>query len=118
VGALVGGPVGAAVGAGVGATTGATVGAVETTGSVAAAPIQTAVPLDTEKAAMLNQLAAASGPRFDRLYGQMQRQAHGETLALYMAYAQSGTDPAMVTYTQSVIPSLQQHLAAARRLPR
>jgi predicted outer membrane protein len=117
VGALVGGPVGAAVGAGIGAGAGATAGAAgETTGAVAA-PIQTVVPLDARKATMLNQLASTSGPRFDRLYGQAQRMGHEEALAMYTSYAQNGSDPAMVQFTQSAIPHLQQHMAAARRLP-
>src|SRR3954449_3647297 len=50
IGALVGGPVGAAVGAGIGATAGATA---ESTGA-AGAPMQTAVPLDANHAAILN----------------------------------------------------------------
>jgi predicted outer membrane protein len=117
VGALVGGPVGAAVGAGIGATTGATAGAAADSTGAVGTPIRTAVPLDARKAAMLNQLASTSGPQFDRLYGQAQRMAHQEALAVYTAYAQNGRDPAMVQYTQSVIPHLQQHAAAARRLP-
>ena len=117
IGALVAGPVGAAVGAGVGATTGATAGAVQTTGSVSGAPIQTAVPLDARKQAMLSQLASTSGPAFDRLYGQMQRMGHQEALAMYTSYSQNGTDPAMVTFARSVIPHLQTHLATARTLP-
>jgi predicted outer membrane protein len=117
IGALVGGPVGAAVGAGVGAGVGATAAASsETTGAVSA-PVQTAVPLDAQKTAMLNQLASASGPQFDRLYGQAQRMAHQEALALYTGYSQNGSDTAMVQYTQSVIPHLQMHMASARRLP-
>jgi predicted outer membrane protein len=117
VGALVGGPVGAAVGAGVGATTGATAGAVQTTGSVNAASIRTAVPLDARKQAMLAQLASTSGPTFDRLYGQMQRMAHQEALAVYTGYSQNGSDPAMVNFARSVIPHLQSHLAMSRSLP-
>src|SRR4051794_37794483 len=113
VGALVAGPVGAAVGAGIGATAGATA---ESTGALGA-PMQTAVPLDANHAAILNQLASARGPAFDRLYGQAQRMAHQEALALYTGYSQNGSDPAMMQYTQSVIPHLQQHLAAANRLP-
>ena len=93
IGALVGGPVGAAVGAGIGATAGGRRGGHGTTGAVAA-PIRSRVPLDARKTAMLNQLAAASGPRFDRLYGQAQRMAHQEALGLYTAYAQTGSDPA------------------------
>jgi predicted outer membrane protein len=107
VGAVVGGPVGAAVGAGVGATAGA----------AANAPIQTAVPLDARKAGMLNQLAATSGPAFDRLYGSAQRMAHREAIGLYSTYAQTGIDPALVSFAQSALPHLQQHAAAARRLP-
>ena len=113
IGAVVGGPVGAAVGAGIGGAAGT---AADTTGAVAA-PIQVATPLDARKTAMLNELAAASGPRFDRLYGDAQRMAHQEAIALYTAYAQSGSDPQMMAYAQSVIPHLEQHLAAAGRLP-
>jgi len=117
IGAVVGGPVGAAVGAGIGATTGATAGAAaETTGAVGA-PIRSAVPLDARKTAMLNQLASATGPQFDRLYAQAQRMAHQEALAMYTAYSQNGSDPAMVNFSRSVIPHLQEHLAEARRLP-
>ncbi|AWM86155.1 DUF4142 domain-containing protein [Microvirga sp. 17 mud 1-3] len=120
VGALVGGPVGAAVGAGVGATTGGAAGRaadIQATGSVAAAPIRLPVQLDAEKTQMLNQLASTTGPQFDRLYGRYQRAAHQETLALYEQYAQTGTDPALVTYARSVIPHLEHHLTNARRLP-
>ena len=108
VGFLAGGPVGAAVGAGVGATT----------GSVAAAPIRTAVPLDAQKVGMLNQLAAADGRQFDRLYGRMQAASHQEALALFTSYAQAGDDPAMRAFAQQTIPHLEMHYSQARRLPR
>jgi predicted outer membrane protein len=116
VGAMVGGPVGAAVGAGIGATTGAVAGAADQTGSIST-PIRTAVPLTPEESAMLNRLANARGRQFDRLYGQYQRDAHRKALAMFQAYAANGSDPAMVQFTQSVIPHLEQHLAMARRLP-
>lgn len=89
-----------------------------TTGTVvAAAPMQLPVQLDPEKSRMLNELASARGSQFDRLYGRYQRAAHQQTLALYQQYAQTGSDPALVTYARSVIPHLEQHLADARRLP-
>jgi predicted outer membrane protein len=112
VGFLVGGPVGAAVGAGIGASSAASV---ETTGSVRA-PMQTAIPLDARKSAMLNQLAAARGAQFDRLYARMQVMAHQEALGMYTAYVQTGTDPSMVAFAQSAIPHLQLHLRNAQRL--
>src|SRR3712207_1570997 len=76
VGGVVGGPVGAVVGAGVGATAAATP-------SFGAGPT-----LDARHAAMLNQLAAARGPQFDRLYGRMQLLAHREAVAMFATYAQ------------------------------
>jgi predicted outer membrane protein len=118
VGALVGGPVGAAVGAGVGATTGAAAGRtadVQATGSIT--PIRLGVPLSPEKTAMLNQLASTSGPQFDRLYGQAQRMAHQEALALHSTYAQTGADPSLRQFAASVIPHLENHAADAQRLP-
>ena len=114
VGAVVGGPVGAAVGAGVGATA----GAAADSSNVAAAPMQTAVPLDAQKANMLNQLASARGARFDRLYGEYQRMGHQQAVALYTAYLQSGSDPALRNFAQQALPHLEMHYAESRRLPR
>jgi predicted outer membrane protein len=114
IGFLAGGPIGAAVGAGVGAATGTTVGAA----SAAAAPIRTVVPLNPQQSAMLNQLAATSGPRFDSLYGRFQVMAHQQALALNNANLQSPeTDFPLKRFSQQVIPSLQQHLAMASGLP-
>ena len=73
--------------------------------------------LDSRHAAMLNQLGAASGPQFDRLYGQMMVMSHQEALALHGSYAQAGTDPALRSFAASVTPHIRHHLATARRLP-
>ena len=110
VGFLAGGPVGAAVGAGVGAGVGATSGS--------AAPIRTAVPLDARRVEMLNQLSAAEGRQFDRLYGRMQVMSHQEALAMFQSYAQTGDDPAMRAFAQQTIPHLEMHYGLARRLSR
>jgi hypothetical protein len=118
VGALVGGPVGAAIGAGIGATTGSAAGAasdVQATGSVT--PIRLGVPLSPDKTAMLNQLASTSGPQFDRLYGQAQRMAHQEALALHASYAQAGSDPSLRQFAASVVPHIEHHLEDSQRLP-
>ncbi|HEX8168626.1 MAG TPA: DUF4142 domain-containing protein [Beijerinckiaceae bacterium] len=112
VGGIVGGPVGAAVGAGVGAAAGATA---DVTGTVRYAPN---AMIDARHADMLNELASASGRQFDRLYGRMQVAAHQEAVALFSAYAQTGTDPNLRAFAQSALPALQHHLMMARRLPR
>jgi predicted outer membrane protein len=112
VGGVVGGPVGAAVGAGVGATAGATAGATTGTARYSAGPM-----LDARHADMLNQLAAARGSQFDRLYAQMQVMAHQEAVGMYAAYAQAGPDPALRNFAAQVLPSLEEHFAMAQRLP-
>jgi putative membrane protein len=73
--------------------------------------------LDGRHAAMLNQLAGASGPQFDSLYAQMQVMAHQEAVGLYSAQAQAGTDPNYRAFAQQTLPTLQHHYAMARRLP-
>jgi len=109
VGAVVGGPVGAVVGGAVGATAGSAGGGTTSSGGVA---------LDARHAAMLNQLASVPpGPRFDATYGAMQVQAHQEAVAMFAAYAQGGSNPAMRTFAQQALPSLQHHLAVAQSLP-
>lgn len=109
VGAVVGGPVGAVVGGAVGATAGSATGGMAAAGGVA---------LDARHAAMLNQLASVPpGPQFDATYGAMQVQAHREAVAMFAAYAQGGTNPAMQAFAQQALPSLQHHLAMASRLP-
>jgi predicted outer membrane protein len=72
--------------------------------------------VDQRHAAMLNQLASASGRDFDHLYARMQVMAHQEALALHGGYAQAGTDPGLVTFARQVTPHIQHHLVMARRL--
>ena len=65
------------------------------------------VGLDARHAAMLNQLASVPpGPQFDATYGAMQVQAHQEAVAMFAAYAQGGSNPAMRTFAQQALPSL------------
>jgi predicted outer membrane protein len=109
------GPVGAVVGGAVGAGAGAVAG---TAGVVAGAAGYSAGPmLDARHADMLNQLAAARGAQFDRLYVQMQVQSHQEALALHSSYAQSGFDPGLRGFAGQAVPVIQEHLAMAQRLP-
>ena len=79
-------------------------------------PAGSAVALDARHASMLNQLAPLSGRTFDAAYAQMQVMAHQEAVAMFMAYAQGGVDPAMRAFAQQVLPSLQMHLTMAQRL--
>ena len=84
----------------------------------AASPVMFGGPgtLDPRHAAMLSQLAAQSGPAFDRLYDQMQLAGHREAVALFASYATTGDDPRLVTFARTTLPALRHHLAMARRL--
>lgn len=117
-GTLAGGPVGGLEGAGAGAARGAAAGSnlggagIEATGSMAM------VPPNPQQQAMLAELSATpAGPRFDRLYVRQQVQAHQMAIGMTQAYAQGGPNPALRTYAQQVLPSLEEHYSMARRLP-
>ncbi|ACL58635.1 DUF4142 domain-containing protein [Methylobacterium nodulans] len=119
-GTLQGGPVGGLEGAGAGAARGARVGAnaFDVEGDVTTTAATSAVPLSPEQQAMLAELSRMPpGPRFDRTYARMQIQAHRMAIASHQAYLQSGPNPALRTYVQQVLPSMQEHLAMAERLP-
>jgi putative membrane protein len=86
----------------------------ETTASTGAASRNARI--DPRRAQMLQQLRGQRGAAFDRLYAQMQVQAHQEAVQLFTAYAQSGSDPTMRNFATQNLPTLQQHLANAQRL--
>lgn len=86
-------------------------------GGAGAAQAIPAVPLDARHAAMLEQLSAARGRQFDRLYAYMQVLAHQEAIALFGGYAQVGRSPAMVAFARQGLPILQRHLALTQSLP-
>jgi putative membrane protein len=94
-----------------GATVFASIPALPADPNVAPAPFS-----DQRRAAMLNQLATATGRDFDRLYLDMQLGTRQETLGLYEAYVQSGNDPALLTFARERLPLLQQQLKVIQRL--
>ena len=110
-GTLSGGPVGGLQGAGTGAAAGARAFDPQATASAGN-------PVNPDQRRMLEELQAApSGPAFDRLYAQYQVQSHQQAVGLFAAYGQGGGDPAMRNFAVQALPTLQQHLAAAERLP-
>lgn len=119
-GTLTGGPVGGLEGVSNGAARGAAAGSriggggmVENTGA------GTMVPPNAQQQAMLAELSATpAGPRFDRLYVDQQLQSHQMAISMTQSYAQSGPNPALRTYAQQVLPSLQEHYGMLQRLPR
>ncbi|MGY2051529.1 DUF4142 domain-containing protein [Methylobacterium sp. JK268] len=117
-GTLQGGPVGGIEGVGEGAARGARAGADLAGADVTTTAATASVPLSPEQQAMLAELARTpAGPRFDRTYARIQVQAHRTAIGMTQAYLQGGPNPALRTYAEQVLPSMQEHLAMAERLP-
>lgn len=74
--------------------------------------------LDAEKQAMLDQLKAASGAEFDRLFVQQQKTAHQKALTLLQSYARGGdTEPlkAFARKASGVVEGHIEHLNGFRQ---
>lgn len=67
-------------------------------------------PLDARRQGMLDQLRAAQGSDFDRLYLQQQLMAHQEAYALHSGYAKAGDQPALRGAASTISRTVQQHL--------
>ena len=66
---------------------------------------------------MLQQLGAVtSGADFDKLYIDMQAQAHQEAITLFRGYASSGNDQALVGFAKETLPTLEKHFAEVGKL--
>lgn len=73
--------------------------------------------LTPKHAGMLQQLGAVTtGTEFDKLYVEMQAQAHQEAIALFQTYASSGDDKALVGFASETLPTLETHLAHVKKL--
>jgi putative membrane protein len=83
----------------------------------AAAKDKVKVPskLNKEHRQMLDKLGKAPAGDFDKQYSQMQVKAHEDAVALFTSWsAQKG---ALADFAKKVLPTLQQHLEMARKLP-
>ncbi|WP_375410572.1 DUF4142 domain-containing protein [uncultured Methylobacterium sp.] len=117
-GTLSGGPVGGVEGLGSGAARGARAGSRVVNGDVETTAGTTIVAPNPQQQQMLSELAATpAGPRFDRLYGRMQVQAHEMTIGMYQSYAATGTNPALRAHAEQALPVLQNHYRMAQGLP-
>lgn len=86
------------------------------TAAATAAGTPPAPSLMQMQARMLEQLQAASGAEFDRLYVSQQVQAHQMALALHGNYARRGDTPALRSVAATATPIVQRHLDRARQL--
>ncbi len=72
--------------------------------------------LDDRHQQMLDQLNQANKGDFDKLFAQMQVQAHQEGIALFQSYAQSGDNAQLKQFAQKGLPTLKEHLSMSEKL--
>jgi len=69
-----------------------------------------ALRLDEQHQAMLDNLKTFSGKDFDKIYIADQQAAHAETLALLLDYEQNGQNLDLKSWTKKVLPTVRMHL--------
>ena len=74
--------------------------------------------LDAEHRQMLQRLQNARGAEFDRLYMQMQVQAHQQAVDMFTTYSQQGDNAQLKQFAAQTLPTLQQHLQRAQQVQR
>ena len=73
--------------------------------------------LDDAHQAMLKDLTDAKDADFDALYIDQQVSAHKTALALFEAYAATGSDDsALIAFAKETAPTIEQHLEHAKML--
>ena len=72
--------------------------------------------LDAEKQAMLDQLKAASGAEFDRLFVEQQKTAHPKALAMLQGYASGGDNEALKAFAGKTANAVKSHLDHANSI--
>lgn len=78
--------------------------------AAAEAKVTLAPALDAEKQAMLDQLKAASGAEFDRLFIEQQKAAHAKALALLEGYAAGGDHAALKGFAAKAASAVKSHI--------
>jgi putative membrane protein len=61
-------------------------------------------------AAEIHRLDSLNGRPFDAEYIKVQRKAHEDAVALFKKEANSGKDPALKSFAEQTLPTLQDHL--------
>lgn len=73
--------------------------------------VQLPTSLDARHQQMIDDLRAAEGEAFDRLYMEQQRMAHEAAHRLHSGFAQGGDNPALQQVAQQAVPIIERHRA-------
>lgn len=72
--------------------------------------------LDTPHQARLAKLSAANGPAFDRAYLNAQATAHREAVALFGAYAKTGSNADLKQFASRTLPIIEGHMTKLKQI--
>ena len=72
--------------------------------------------IDAKHKQMADKLSAASGGEFDRLYAEMQADAHEEAIQLYTSQVEGGTNGDLKRLASELLPKLREHLTLTQAL--
>jgi len=72
--------------------------------------------LDSKHQSRISKLSKLSGPEFDRAFIKDQVKDHQQDIKDFQAEAQAGSDPAVKAFASKTLPTLQEHLSAAKSL--
>jgi putative membrane protein len=73
--------------------------------------------LDTKHQKLIDDLTSASAQDFDKTYAKQQVDGHQEAASLFEKYVSKGDDVDVRQFAQQTLPTIQQHLEAAKKLP-
>lgn len=73
--------------------------------------MQVPTRLDARHQQMIDDLRAAEGEAFDRLYMEQQRMAHEAALRLHSGFATGGDNPDLQQVAQQAVPIIERHRA-------
>lgn len=74
------------------------------------------IEMDERRKGLLDNLRAAQGAEFDRVFAEQQVAAHQEALTLHEGFADNTDHPELAAHAREVVPRLQAHLERARAL--
>lgn len=73
--------------------------------------------LDSAHQKLIDDLNAAQGPDFDKVYAKQQVDGHQDAVKLFKRYSEKGDNKALKDFAAKTLPTIEQHLADAKKLP-
>lgn len=73
--------------------------------------------LDAKHQALIDDLNKATAADFDKTYAKQQVDAHDQAVKLFRRYADKGDNKVLKQFAAKTLPTIEQHLEAAKHLP-